>query len=122
VHRTSGRLVSLHAYVPRLTPTPSERPVVSPLTRLQARAGGAVTNLYHRPVELDSLRRYLVLRLDGRHDRAALVDTLSDLADRGQLRLPQSETPPTGPALLALLESVVEDNLRALAGMALLIA
>jgi len=54
-----------------------ERPVASPLARLQAKEGSIVTNLRHTTAELaDDLERYLVMLLDGTRDRSALAAAL----------------------------------------------
>lgn len=121
-HRASARLVSLHAYRPRLTAFPGERPLASPVARHQARAGATVTNLYHRGVELDAFRRCLLLLLDGRRDRAGLLETLVDLVARGTLVLQQEgRRLEDADAARRMLAGTLEGNLRALASMALLV-
>jgi hypothetical protein len=54
-----------------------ERPVASPLARLQAEAGSMVTTMRHTTDELaDDVDRCLVQMLDGTHDRSALAAAL----------------------------------------------
>jgi xanthine/CO dehydrogenase XdhC/CoxF family maturation factor len=54
-----------------------ERPVASPLARLQAKEGSMVTTLRHTTEELaDDVDRCLVLLLDGACDRSALAAAL----------------------------------------------
>jgi methyltransferase-like protein len=77
-HMYSGYLVELHAFAPQLVLEAGECPVASPVARLQAQSGPKVTNLRHERVELDELNRYLLVRLDGCHSRAALVDALEE--------------------------------------------
>lgn len=69
-------LVDLHLYVPALVADVNERPVVSPVARLQAQGSDRITNLYHQRVELDGFDRFLVCHLDGSRDRQALLDLL----------------------------------------------
>jgi methyltransferase-like protein len=73
----AANLVQLHATLPPLTTTVSERPEASPLARHQARSGQLVTNLRHTSVRLqDDLGRRLVVLLDGTRDHAQLVREL----------------------------------------------
>lgn len=72
----SNTLLDLHVYVPSTVLGVSERPMVSPVARLQAQNSSRVTNLYHQRVELDRLDRFLLDKMDGDHDRAALLDLL----------------------------------------------
>jgi SAM-dependent methyltransferase len=78
----AANLVRLHVWAPRLTTTPSERPVASALARLQAAEGTRVTTLLHTSVEVgDELGRRLIRLLDGTRDRAALLAELARPAD-----------------------------------------
>jgi methyltransferase-like protein/SAM-dependent methyltransferase len=117
----ASNLVELHVFSPRMALEVSERPVASPLVRLQAAAGPRVTNLRHATIELDEVSRHVVRRLDGRHDRASLIEALMDLLAQGALRVgPQGEPVPDGEhARQALVESL-EQNLLDLARCALL--
>lgn len=67
-------VVELHAHQAKFEVVASERPVVSPLARLQALQDGTVTNLRHTSVAIgDRLVRQLLLLLDGSRDRAGLL-------------------------------------------------
>jgi len=72
----SGKLVELHVYAPQMAVEVSERPVASPLARLQARENVQVTNLRHERVTIDAFERCLLPYLDGHHDLGDLVDVL----------------------------------------------
>ena len=72
----SENLVELHVYAPPFTLQVSERPVASPWARWQARDWNKVTNLRHERVDLDSLSRFLLARLDGAHDCDDLLQAL----------------------------------------------
>ncbi|HEY5060355.1 MAG TPA: methyltransferase regulatory domain-containing protein, partial [Gemmatimonadaceae bacterium] len=54
----------------------SDRPVASPLALWQAQRSGVVSNLRHGTVELPAVARFLLVHLDGRHDRAQLLAKL----------------------------------------------
>jgi SAM-dependent methyltransferase len=91
-------LVQLHVWAPKLTSTPSERPVASALARLQAAEGTRVTNLRHGSIDVpDELGRRLITLLDGTRDRAALLRELDRPADELERSL-------QGLARIALLE------------------
>ena len=69
----AARVVELRVAAPRLAVTTSERPVASPLARLQLENGAkTVTNLRHEPVELPELPRRMLMLLDGTRDVEAL--------------------------------------------------
>jgi len=77
-----------------LTNVITEYPTTSTLARLQAQRGGLLSNQRGEPVTLTELQRFVVQRLDGRHDHRALgaevaewLDahaTLLGLIDRGK--------------------------------------
>ena len=71
----------------------SELPVTTPLIRHQARADDFVTNLRHEPLSLDALSRHVIRRLDGRHDRPALVGSLQDAIASGQMTVKRHDAP-----------------------------
>ena len=82
----SDSIVGLHAYEPRFTLEPGTHPVASAVARVQAAERARVTNMLHERVTLvdedvvewEPTARHVLPRLDGNHDRAALVDVLSD--------------------------------------------
>ena len=67
-------LVEFHLHLPRLAIVPGERPLASPLARLQAQQGAITTTLLGNNVRIDDFlgRQFLIL-LDGTRDRAALM-------------------------------------------------
>lgn len=87
----AANLVELRTWRPPFTCRIAVCPQASPLARLQAAAGTAVTNLRHERIALDVLERLVVRQLDGRHDRSALLDHLTELAARGTLEIKQED-------------------------------
>lgn len=76
------RLLDLHAYKPRLTGCPGERPRTNQLIRLQAAKGDVVTSLIHEAVKIEGQGERLLALLDGRRTRAELAAELNaSLAD-----------------------------------------
>jgi methyltransferase-like protein/predicted O-methyltransferase YrrM len=96
------RAIDLRVAHPRLTATVSARPVASPVARLQAERGPAVTNLRHEPLQLNELQRRILPLLDGTRDAEAIVADVVRLAQEGKIGVRQSESGPvvTDPAML----------------------
>jgi SAM-dependent methyltransferase/methyltransferase-like protein len=78
-------IIELHVREPAFTTEVSELPIGSPLARLQAAGTTRVANLRHRMVELSALDQFLLPRLDGRNDRAALLAALKAAVRDGAL-------------------------------------
>ena len=70
-------LIALHGHCPHYVETVSERPIASPLARLQVRGGSVVTTLLHTPMMFeDAPSRQLVQLLDGTRDRNQIAEEL----------------------------------------------
>jgi methyltransferase-like protein/2-polyprenyl-3-methyl-5-hydroxy-6-metoxy-1,4-benzoquinol methylase len=117
-----SNLVALHVFLPRFVVEPGERPLASPLARLQSATCSWVTGRLHNVVELSELDRVVLRCLDGTRDRAGIVDALTDAVAAGRAELRQD-----GRALReagevrAALGQVLGPTLRRLALSALLI-
>ena len=72
----SSELVDLHTHAPPVVLEIGERPMVSPVARMQATKSDMVTNQRHERVTLDEIDLLLLQHLDGEHDRAALIEWL----------------------------------------------
>jgi len=73
----SAGLLEVSILPSQFTDQAGERPVASPLARLQAREGSMVTTLRHTTAELaDEVDRCLVWLLDGTRDRSAVANAL----------------------------------------------
>ena len=83
-------IVTLHTRPPPLVRVAGERPIASPLARLQARSRDEVTSLVHTRIRLpDANARRLISLLDGTRDRtelAAAVDGPAFNHDRATAR------------------------------------
>jgi SAM-dependent methyltransferase len=106
----------------------SDKPIASPLARIQAETGNTVTNLRHEAGQLNDLGRAVLSLLDGSHDRAAIVDELVYAVETGRITLKRSDPKVTaGPAgrisaLHEAVEETLEDCLKKIARFALLVA
>jgi methyltransferase-like protein/2-polyprenyl-3-methyl-5-hydroxy-6-metoxy-1,4-benzoquinol methylase len=118
----SGNLVELHVHAPQMALEVSERPVASPLARLQAKAGARITNLRHERVKLDEFERCLLPYLDGHHDLDDLVDVSEETpAAEGVLALEENDGSIGGQSRVRrLLAQEVRKRLEWLARAALL--
>lgn len=71
-------VVSLHSHRPPVAREPGERPIASPLARLEAARGLPVSTLLHTSYHLtDEQSRVLVTHLDGTRTRSELATTLA---------------------------------------------
>ena len=87
-------LLEARLQMPEFALEVSERPVASPLARLQLLSGDTVTSLLHTTLDIhDPLAKNLLLLLDGTRDRAALVRELCDLVDSGVATLQKDGEP-----------------------------
>jgi methyltransferase-like protein len=108
---------------PTFTVQVSERPVASPLARLQAAAALPITNLRHGATTVTPFDRYLLPLLDGTRDRTALVQELVSRFEQGQLPISRSTGPVTDVAIArALISDALEQQLPNLARAAVLLA
>ncbi len=80
----SDNLVELHVYAPHFVVEVSERPVASPVARLNAATRGPITNVRHERVRLNEVSYYLLPYLDGSRDRAALLEIMERRAAQGR--------------------------------------
>lgn len=83
-----SNLIELHAHVPRIMTDLSDRPIASPLARLQSIDNSSVTNLRHLRVKLSDLERLLLQHLDGKRDRNALIAVIEKAVAGGVLQAP----------------------------------
>ena len=119
----SESLVKLHVHVTPMVFDISERPVASPVARLQAQISDRVTNLYHQRVELDQFDRFLMGYLDGSYDRAALLEEiLAGPVAQGVLTVKRTdEQVEDAQEVERLLNHELDLKLRGLARLALLV-
>jgi methyltransferase-like protein len=116
-------LVELYRYVPRFVRRAGDRPLASPLARLQAETGCRLTSLRHRVVEVSALDREVLRLLDGSRDREALLDALASRMAAGGLGLHRDGEPPRDASgNRQALAAALEQSLAALGQGALLLA
>jgi methyltransferase-like protein/2-polyprenyl-3-methyl-5-hydroxy-6-metoxy-1,4-benzoquinol methylase len=115
-------LVELHLQAPCFTVQVSERPVASPLARLQAPQGAQVTCLRHRVVELGEFERQLLPLLDGSRDQAALLEEVVALVGRGDVTISEEgQAVQDLDRVRVLFGAALEPSLQRLARSALLV-
>jgi methyltransferase-like protein/2-polyprenyl-3-methyl-5-hydroxy-6-metoxy-1,4-benzoquinol methylase len=98
----------------------SESPRTTPLVRHQAEVDDFVTNLRHEPLSLDALSRHVIRRLDGRHDRPALVGSLQVAIASGEMTVKRHNAP-VDEVDSAVLSNVVDKVLSRFSRLGLLV-
>ncbi|BAP54952.1 hypothetical protein THII_0655 [Thioploca ingrica] len=84
-------IVELSSYPPQFTLPISERPLASPIARLQSQRGNQVTNLRYEVFKLNLATRAILKHLDGTHDRNFLVEIMKKNIVEEKLLLYQGE-------------------------------
>jgi methyltransferase-like protein len=116
-------VVELRVQPGRFVVEPSQRPLASPLARLQAGSGSRITNRCHEMVYLSDFQRQVLERLDGSLDHTGLVHFFVEQVSRGKLNLSKDGQAVTEPERIpVVLKDGLEKVLFELARMALLIA
>jgi methyltransferase-like protein/trans-aconitate methyltransferase len=121
----AGGIVEFSIAPPRLVSRPSEKPVASPLARLQSRENSEVVNLRHFNIRVeDPLSRRLLQLLDGSQDRDALLDDLVALVESGEavVKADEARVAAGSKEVRQFLTTELERKLTELAEMALLVA
>ncbi len=123
-YATAGEaLVELALRPPAFATAISERPIASPLARLQAASGQPITSLRHRLVQVTPFDRHLLPYLDGTRDRAALLAGLLERFRNGQMQMEEDSQPVADAGRAAqILAEVLGQQLPQLAKAALLLA
>ncbi|MCI0590132.1 MAG: class I SAM-dependent methyltransferase [Gammaproteobacteria bacterium] len=116
-------LVRMRMQPPMFVTEVRERPLASPLARMQASRGGMVTNLMHKSVEIeDDLGRELFQLLDGTRTRAELCDEMVlIILERSLFKRADGSMVDDQRELQSIIASAVDVNLKKIAGMALLV-
>jgi methyltransferase-like protein len=88
----SGGVIQATLRSPSFESKVLERPVASPLARVQAASSFKVTNRRHELVKLEGFSRFILRRLDGRHDRPLLTKSLQRSIRNGNLPPPEGHS------------------------------
>ncbi len=117
-------IVELHVYAPRFASTVPQRPVASPVARLQLRHGPMVTNLCHGCVKLEgALAQHLFQLLDGTRDRTVLLEELLTLVKSGTATMQHDGKEVTDPQQARqVLADALDQKLAELVELALFVA
>jgi methyltransferase-like protein/cyclopropane fatty-acyl-phospholipid synthase-like methyltransferase len=119
----SSSVIELWLRPPAFATAVSDRPLASPLARLQAASGPAVSTLRHQVVTLSEFDRQLLPYLDGSRTRTAMLKEMLDHFRRGKLTLNRSGAPITEEhRARPILAETLERRLPTLASVALLVA
>jgi hypothetical protein len=114
-------LTEFHLHEPTFALTPGERPLASPLARLQAQQGSMVATLLYQTVKFeDQLGQKLLLLLDGTRDRTALLTDFGQII--GQSTSEVDDAKVNSKTLPPLSLDQLEEKLAELARLGLLLA
>jgi methyltransferase-like protein len=118
----SSTLVKLHTCPPKPASIASQKPYASKLARHQAASSALVTNLRHERVQLKPLDRHVIRGLDGKRDRAALIQRmLAGPVSEGRVLLEREGVPVEDPSeRMRMLAQDVDQRLDWLVKAALL--
>jgi methyltransferase-like protein/trans-aconitate methyltransferase len=116
--------VELHAHQSPFVTAVSERPIASPLARLQLQHDNVVATLRHHALRIEGdLSRHLIMLLDGTRDRATLLRDLGALVESGAATVSHEGKPVRDvQEALQYLADELEANLMSLARSAVLVA
>lgn len=89
----SRRLLRASIDAPRCVRTISQYPQATAVARWQATRTDGVTNRRHEHLKLNDLNRCLLARLDGRHDRKALIEALREAIAAGKFEVSRDGQP-----------------------------
>ena len=88
----TARAIELHRQPSDFVLDVSDKPAVSPLVRLQAATGNAVTNMRHELARVNEPTRLLLGLLDGKSTQADILDKMLAMVGKGDLVLREGET------------------------------
>jgi methyltransferase-like protein/2-polyprenyl-3-methyl-5-hydroxy-6-metoxy-1,4-benzoquinol methylase len=116
------RLVEWHLWSPPLVTAVSKRPLASKFARQQAVTANCVTNLRHEGISLNPFDRFVLLKLDGLHDRSALLAEMREPIRSGTFALADSPaTTGNRPSIHDVVAWHLEESLRRIARWGLLL-
>jgi methyltransferase-like protein/cyclopropane fatty-acyl-phospholipid synthase-like methyltransferase len=121
-----GGLLELRGWAPSLSLKPGDRPLASPLARIQALKEDVVTTLCHTSIEISGgLEKKLLQLLDGTRDRSMILRAMEEAVLSGEVALPEAQDEGPIPEIVkvrAVLGAGLESQLNRLARLGLLLA
>jgi methyltransferase-like protein/cyclopropane fatty-acyl-phospholipid synthase-like methyltransferase len=120
----AGGVVEFHIHPPQFVLKVNEKPIASPLARLQSRMGVGVITLRHSNIAVEeALGRYLLQLLDGSRDRNELLNELVTAVESGLIKVEWADPSTREPInIRKLLALEMEQYLVKAARLALLVA
>jgi len=118
----STNLLELYMQPPKLVLALSERPVASPLARMQAEKTNQLTNLRHELVTVSEFERHAIRLLDGSRDMPALIEELVNVVEQGALNVSENGVPIADPVRLrTIMRDALDQQLPRILTAALLV-
>jgi len=114
-------LIELHLYEPKFAALPSEKPLVSPIARLQAQNNDLVSTLRQNAIGIqDDVIRNLLILLDGTRTRRDVTREVKRRIENGKIRF-KFDSNAERREFLNDLPAIIEENLQAMAKLALFV-
>jgi len=121
IHMTVSGIVELQYCPSRFSSEISDKPATSAVARLQAKSTNRLTSGRHETVGVDDLSRHLVPLIDGTRTTEELVTELKRLVEEGKLVIQQKGENKQDIALDQVMNQAVEEVLKRLRKVALLV-
>ena len=120
----AGGVAEFHIHPPQFVSKANEKPIASPLARLQSRMGVGVINLRHNNIAVEeALGRHLLQLLDGSRDRNDLLNDLVIAVESGLIKVERADNSTREPIdIRKVLAVELEQYLAKAARLALLVA
>jgi methyltransferase-like protein/2-polyprenyl-3-methyl-5-hydroxy-6-metoxy-1,4-benzoquinol methylase len=116
------QVVHLYTVPPRAKATIDDRPVTSPIARLQVATDSRVTTLLHESIHLNDIGRKLVGLADGSRSQSDILDALQQSIQAGELVMPGADPTQPGGAERAALQKTLDECFLHLSRLGLLSA
>lgn len=114
-------LVELHLHEPKFAAQPSEKPLVSPIARLQAQNNDLVSTLRQNAIGIqDDVIRNLLILLDGTRTRRDVTREIKRRIENGKINF-KFDSNAEKREFLSNLPVIIEENLQAMAKLALFV-
>ncbi len=114
-------LVEFYLHEPTFAARPSERPMVSPIARLQAKNNDLVSTLRQSAIGIqDDVIRNLLILLDGTRTRASVVREIKIRIENGKIKY-KFDSSAEKREFLKNLPAIIEENLQSMAKLALFV-
>jgi methyltransferase-like protein/2-polyprenyl-3-methyl-5-hydroxy-6-metoxy-1,4-benzoquinol methylase len=83
----TSRAINIYIDPPHIKKQVTNKPLVRPITRLQAKYSQWTTNQLHQPISVDTMSKFLIPMLDGNHTFTAIKNKIFKFVKDGSIKL-----------------------------------